>query len=292
MRIILIKSDSLPIVEAKLEVYNAFQYHIYSNNIYLHHEFEKYDEIAKFSFHRKLSSLSDAIEDISKSIPIANLTRIIIDAEEEVFTDRNIRDLCHRVIIRDDEKYVGTADDRSYVCYSMFKVRHLKGYLVEETLKNVGESLGSAICTGILQYIESKVKSELKRDLIHLKVELTKELFASISLIVVGVISLFISSWLSLLIAACTLFISLVMSVDVNSYEWRNKVADEIGEKVRENKNAILHKVLPDIETLCRKTSTDLENVAYSLQAHRREIQLVDQEQCKLVFVSSNYCCV
>lgn len=292
MRIILIKSDSLPIVEAKLEVYRALRYHLYFENILLHHVFENYEEIAKLSFHKKLSFLSDTIKDLSNSIPINNLTKMITDAEEKVFTNRNIRDLCHGVIIRDNGKYVGNTNDSPYVCYSMFTVRNLKRYLVEETLKSVGESLGSAICAGILSHIESKVKSELKKDLIHLKVELTKELFATISLIVFAVISVFFSPWLGLLVAAVTFFITLVMSVDVNSNGWRNKVANEIGEKVRDNKSAILHKVFPDIEALCKKTSRDLKSVAYSLRAHQRKIQLVDQEQCKSVFISSSYCCL
>lgn len=286
VRVILIKSDSLPIVEAKLEVYKALKVHIISENMFLHHELEEYDEIAKLSFHRKLSSFSGKILDLSKNIPIASLTKIIMEAEENVFTCRNIRDLCHSAVIRNEGRYVGTADDRSYECYSMFTIKKLKECLVEETLNKIGESLGSEICTGILKYIESRVKSELKKDLIHLKVELTKELFASISLIVIMAISYFFSSWLSLLVAVGTFFVTLVMSVDVNSYAWRNKVADEICGKVRAHRSEILDKVLPDIEKLCKKTSRDLENVAELLLALQRNIQLVNQKQCKLVFIS------
>lgn len=292
MRVILIKSDSLPIVEAKFEVYKALRDHINSGNMFLHHVMEEYDEIAKLSFHRKLSYFSGKILDLSNNIPIASLTTIITEAAENVFTHSKIRNLCHSAMIRYDGEDVGTADDRSYVCYSMFTVTKLKKCLVEETLKKIGDSLASEICTGILRDIESKVKSELKKDLIHLKVELTKELLASISLIVMLAISVFISAWLNLLVAMGTFFVTLVMPIDVNSYTWRNKVADEIWGNIRDNRCAIFNKVLLDVEKLCRKTSSDLENVAKSLQAYQREIQLVNQKQCKLVFISKSICCV
>lgn len=292
MRVILIKSDSLPIVEAKFEVYKALKDRINSEKMCLHHVLEEYDEIAKLSFHRKLSSFSGIIEDLSKNIPIEGLTTIIKEAEEKVFTHWNVRNLCYSAIIRNGERYVGTAEDGSYLCYSMFTVKILKECLVEETLKKIGESLGSEICTGILRYIESKVKSELKKDLIRLKVELTKELFVSISLTVLVAFAYFYSPWLSLLLTVTTFFFTLVMRVDVNSNEWRSKVADEICEKVRDYRSAILCKILPDIETLCKKTSKDLENVAELLLAHQREIQVVNQMQCKLVFTYKSNCCV
>lgn len=282
VRIILIKSDSLPIVEAKLEVYKVFKSHIDSKNILLHHEFEEYNEIAKLSFHRKMSLFCEKIQDLSSSIPIVNLTTIINEAEDRALTMANIKQLCYEANIKHDGKDVGTVNDRSYVCYSIFTVRKLKTYLVEETLQKIGESLGSEICIEILREIESKVKSELKKDLIHLEVELKKELFASFSVIVMMAISFFISSWLGLLVAVGTIFVTLVMSVDVNSPEWRSKVADEIHRKVTEHRSAILRKVLPDIEKQCRQTSNDLETVANSLLALQRDIQLIDQKQCKL----------
>lgn len=292
VRIILIKSDSLSIVEAKFEVYKALKDRINSENMFLHHVLEEYDEIAKLSFHRKLSSFSGIIEDLSKNIPINSLTAIIKKAEENVFTHRNVRNLCLSVIIRNDEQYVGTAEDDSYVCYSMFTVRKLKECLVEETLKKIGESLGSEICTGILRYIESKVKSELKKDLIRLKVELTKELFVSISLTVLMAFAFLYSPWLSLFLTVTNIIVTFVVHVDVNSYAWRDNVANEICEKVRAHQSEILNNILPDIKTLCQKTSSDLENVAELLQAHQREIPIVNQMQCKLVFTSKSNCCV
>lgn len=279
-------------MEAKLEVYKALKDSIISEHMFLHHVFEEYDEIAKLCFHRKLSSFSGKILDLSKNIPIDSLTIIIMEAEEEVFTSRIIRNLCHCVIIRNDRQIVGTANDSSYVCYSMFTVKKLKEYLVEETLKKIGESLASEICTGILRYIESRVKCELKEDLMRLKVELTKELFVSISLTVLIGLAYLYSTWLSLFLTVTNVVVTLVRYVDVNSSAWRNKVADEICEKVRQCRSKILRKILPDIEKVCKKTSRDLENVAELLLAHQREIQVVNQMQCKLVLTSESNCCV
>lgn len=281
VRIILVKSDSLPIVEAKLKVYKAFKSHIDSENIFLHHVFEEYDEIAKLSFHRKISWFRDNIKEYSKSISEANLKQIIEEAADKALTETNVRDLCFDANIKDNKVDVGTAHGRSYVCYSMFTVRKLKGNLVEETLPKIGESLGSEICREILRHIESRVKTKLKDDLIPLKFELTKELFASVTVIVMMAISVFFSSWLGVLVAVGTFLYTLVASVDVNSYEWRRNVAEEIHKKVTENRSAILKKILPDIEELCNNTSTDLETVADSLLALQQNIQLIDQDHGK-----------
>lgn len=286
MRVILIKSDSLPIVEAKREVYKALTDHINSENLFLHHVLEEYDEIAKMSFHKKLSSFSCNILDLSKNIPIPRLTNIIMKAGEDVFTRRNIRHLCHSAIIRNDGSIVGTADDRPYVCYSMFTIRKLKKCLVEETLKKVGESLGSNICTGILQYIESEIKRKLRKNMMHVKLELTEALFNRIPLTFLMAVWFIFPLWLSLLVAVSTFLVTSVMFVDVNSDAWRNRVADEIFEKINAHRNAIVRRVLTDIETLCKETSSNLKTVAESMLAHQKEIQLVNQMQCKLIFIS------
>lgn len=270
-------------VEAKLKVYKTFKSHIDSENIFLHHVFEEYDEVAKLSFHRKLSWFCENIKEYSKSISEANLEKIIKEAEDKALTKTNVRDLCFGANIKDDKVDVGTAHDRSYVCYSIFRVRKLKEILVEETLQKIGESLGSEICREILRHIESRVKTKLKKDLIPLKLELTKELFASVTVIVMMAISLFFSSWLGVLVAVGTFFYTLVTTVDVNSYEWRRNVADEIHEKVTDKKSAILKKILPDIQNLCKTTSTDLKKVADSLLALQQNIQLINQDHGKYV---------
>lgn len=77
------------------------------------------------------------------------------------------------------------------------------------------------------------------------------------------------------------LFVTLVWPEDINSESWRQKVADEIYEKVKENKSAILEKVRPKLDDRCRETSTELKNVAQKVLTLRENIHVVNQEQSK-----------
>lgn len=268
-------------IDAKLHVYNEFRNIIEKSEIYLHHEFEDYEEIAKMSARNKIAGFGSMVKTLSKSIPIENLDSIINEAADRALTQENVRQLCFGVDIKDDGKSIGTVKSSSYVCFSTFTVRRLKKYLAQETLQKVGESLGSEICTGILRYIESKVKAELKGDLIHLELELTNEIFATFTIIVMAVLSFYFTSWFTLIMMVGSMVVVAVLTVDVNSVEWRRKVADEIYNKVRDKRSNILRKVTPEIKALCQNTSKDLGTVAEKILKIRDRIQLIDKIESK-----------
>lgn len=46
-RVILIRSKCISVVEAKLEVYRKYKLNINKGDIFLQHEYEEYDEVAK-----------------------------------------------------------------------------------------------------------------------------------------------------------------------------------------------------------------------------------------------------
>lgn len=61
-RVILIRSKCIPVVEAKLEVYRRYRNCINRGEIFLQHEYEDFDELAKFSAYKKLSSFCCYVE--------------------------------------------------------------------------------------------------------------------------------------------------------------------------------------------------------------------------------------
>lgn len=281
VRTILIESDSLPVIETKLAVYKEFKQHVDSKNIFLQHVFEDYDEIVKLSALHKISWFSILVEKLSKSVPTDNIRDIVETAVNDSITQANVNYICFRVNIQDKLENIGTVYDAPYRCFSEFTVKRLKGNLVENTLKSLAETVGSKISAEISRHIISKVKRELEKDLIKLKIKLTEETFASLTLIVISAFTFVFSSWLGLLVAVGTILLTFAMSVDVNSRDWREKVADELYKKVSENESAILRRILPEIERLCENTSTDLRSVVENVRTFRQKIQIVNQKSCK-----------
>lgn len=67
-RVIFITSNYISIVKAKLAVYRKYRDAIKDNNIFLHHEFEDIDEVAKFTASERLSSYCDFFESAIHSL--------------------------------------------------------------------------------------------------------------------------------------------------------------------------------------------------------------------------------
>lgn len=281
VRIILIKSECMSVIEAKLSVYKKFKPYIDSENIVLLHEFEEYDEIAKLSARKKLTCLSDELEKLSGEIPL-DLKEIFNKAERKCLTKEKIRDICYNADINDDDdNRIGTVYSSAYLCYSVFTVKKLKVILVRETLNGIGNSLSSEICNEILHHIKSNVKSGLVNGFAELQKELSENLYYSVKDIVITAIFFIFSSWIGLIVTVGMLFVTLVWPEDINSESWRQKVADEIYEKVKENKSAILEKVRPKLDDRCRETSTELKNVAQKVLTLRENIHVENQGQSK-----------
>lgn len=78
-----------------------------------------------------------------------------------------------------------------------------------------------------------------------------------------------------------TLIVQIFYPVDVNSKEWRTKVAEEIYQKVMERRQEIAALVLDEIQNICLQTTTDLEVIHDRLQEFRRKVLPSDQKQSK-----------
>lgn len=102
-------------------------------------------------------------------------------------------------------------------------------------MKCIGDALGSEIKKEILQYIRSKVQSELQHDMIRLQFEISPENIKSLSLAIVWVITFIFCPLLGLVLAMGSLVVTFIMLVDVNSTEWRRKVAKEVYDKIQKS---------------------------------------------------------
>lgn len=164
----------------------------------------------------------------------------------------------------------------------MITVWRLKKNLSDKTLHKIYESLGSEICIGILEHIQTNVKVKLKQDPVSLRFELSPKAFASLSVFLSSFIIFVFNPLFGLLFAVGAVFATLWWSDDVNSKEWRTNIADEIYDKIQEKRQTMLEKVQSEIESLCRKASTDLDRVSENIRVVEEEIGVIPLKQCKL----------
>lgn len=277
-KVILIHSESMQVVDAKLKVYKTFESYLEHTQIFLHHEYDDRDDIAKWIASQKIASLSAFLQLTLDSFSRKPLASVIDEVLDNSLTQNNIRDLCCDVFIKTRYETVGSVSDGSYACRLTFTVQRLKRILVEETLKKTATFLGTRICNGILQHIEIVVQSKLTENLSKLQFQISDEIQAHIELSLRKIILEMIAG---VFISIGVFFMTIIYPVNVNSKEWRQKVADEVFEKINENRIHLTEQILEEIICICSKTTDDLENILTQLTIHKTKTFSIDQNQCK-----------
>lgn len=149
------------------------------------------------------------------------------------------------------------------------------------TLRSVGKAFASEICKGILRHIESKIQSALRHDLIRLRFNISDDIFATVTVVLLFVIASVINPVVGAAAAVVSLVMHFVFSVDVNSESWRGQVADEIFKTVSKNKDTLVSKILPMVEKTCRTTTGDLKNVSKKLEEWTQKTECMDINESK-----------
>lgn len=280
-RVILIKSSTMQLKEAKQKVYAEYAYYIDDEDIYIQHASETFEYVAKLYAFKRASAFSEIVKSLKRSIPIDQLASIISTAADLAMTRENIRTKCYDVYIECEGERIGTVRSATYQCFYSGTVNSIKQVLVKATLKSIGDALGSEIGKGILQHIRSKVQSELQHDMLRLQFEIPPEIIKSLSFAIVGIITFIFFPLLGLVLAMGSLVVTFFNSVDVNSTEWRRKVANEVYDKVQEKRNEILKNIQKEVRKMCEKTVQDLENAIQQIEKFKSSIHLKTRAECK-----------
>lgn len=98
-RVILIKSESIPIVDAKLIVYRTYKHFINKRKVFLRHVLEDIDEIAKLSAYERLSSFCVLTETLINSLTI-DLQKGISEYKNDSLTAETIAKQCYELFSR------------------------------------------------------------------------------------------------------------------------------------------------------------------------------------------------
>lgn len=101
----MIKSKSLPVVDAKLSVYKKYKHVINKQKIILQHEYEEFDDVAKFIAYQMISLYCTFVESVITAFTM-HLPKMISDYPVESLTVGKIKQICLEVFERIEDRDV------------------------------------------------------------------------------------------------------------------------------------------------------------------------------------------
>lgn len=249
----------------------------------MQHIYEDFDEIAKLSAYKKISYYRNFVREMIDTFSTYNLDRVIIKSMDRVLTRENIRRVCFEVVVRHDNNYVGTVENTAYNCRYSGTVTRIKEILTEETLCDTARKLGSEICTGILMHIESVVQTTLSAELGNIKSDMSNIVFGEIDAIISATVVKIFRTIYGVIISVTTFLITIFRPVDVNSEEWRSRVADEVYINILKKRDFLRDSILDNLTTFCLKTREDFKFITSELEEFQTRVIPEDQKQCKYI---------
>lgn len=279
VKVILIESNLPTVFEAVNKVNERYKFFIERDNIYLEHVDKKYlcVEIAKASALKKIASFKQVIESIKQSIPLQSIENIVRNAVDRALSKENITQLCNEAFIEES----GNAHSDPHYCRSNSAIERVKKELVEKTLNSVSQYLGSEISAELQKHIDSELRSKFDPSSFVFDFGLASlVILETFSFGALALVAGLINPLAGLLVAFVGGFVTLftAVNVNVNDPSWRRNVANEIYEKVSENKQKLITEITSDIKKRCEVTADHLTGVIKQLEDHMRRIHLIDQK--------------
>lgn len=93
IKVMLIRSQFLPVIPSKRIVYKSFKHEINEEEIFLQHEYEDFDDVAKLIAFRLLSSFCSSLETIIYSLT-TDLHENMSDQFDKLLTAEEIKEIC------------------------------------------------------------------------------------------------------------------------------------------------------------------------------------------------------
>lgn len=267
----MIHSKSIHVIEAKLRVYK--EYESYSNwrNIILHHAFEEMEDVCLCSGRQKLECLQETVIALKNGLCETSLKLILENSADETFSKSSIERLCQEVNLYYQGKHLGNVHSSEFKCRLPFTVKEIKSDLVKKTLGEVARSFGSRVSVHLSKQIGSGIIEMLDkefRDIYYLR---------SVKLDQIGEFD-------TLIFSTITFVATLIWSVDVNSPEWRKKVALEIHEVLGKERRFICAAILPVLKRICSPVKIDIEKVLKEIDDCIRMMVRPHQTECMYTF--------
>lgn len=102
--VMLISSDSIPVVSAKLVAYKNFKRVINEKEIYLQHEYEDFDNVAKLIAYNIVSSFCLYLDSLIDTFT-NDLHKIMFDNYDKQLKRKQVREMCFDVFGKNAKKH-------------------------------------------------------------------------------------------------------------------------------------------------------------------------------------------
>lgn len=274
VKVILIHSKSLNVIEAKEIVYNEYKHRFHSEKFYVQHASEDYDEISKLSGHQKITIYMQLVESLQESIPLGEIENIVNRAGSRTLSKENITRVCFDAVIQES----GNTDSDPYYCRSFLTVRRLKQELVDKTLDSVSQSLGSDVSSEIQRHIAREFRDRFDTSQLFFTFFIPIVIFDSMIVGIGLIAAIWINPIAGLIITVVGIGATFLFAVNVNSPSWRRNVATEIHDNLATNKEKVLREISLNVKKRCIETINRLRDVSRQLEDFKREIHLIDQD--------------
>lgn len=264
-----------------MAVFTNYESYLKEDNIYIHHTLENAENVIIFLANQQANLLVRNLKSIKEPISNIRFELTVKEAVGVILSKHSIRRWCYSCFLRDNNTPVGTIENASYICRSAFTVRRLKEQLVDNTIDEASRAVINAIRERVYRNVESQILTALEYKFHNLKFKISKELFASINSLLVSVIVAFFHPLLGIIVAVGSFIVTLIWSVDVNSKDWRNKIADEIYYTIDKNKDDLFWKIEDNLQNMFDGTSEALSIVLDKVNDFQRCLKQTDQTKCK-----------
>lgn len=132
IKVMLIRSQFLPVIPSKRLVYKSFKHEINEEEIYLQHEYEDFDDVAKLIAYRLLSSFCSSLESIIYGLT-TDLHENMSDEFDKLLTAEEIKEICWNTFKKMTYKSFGQRTT-SFRYWSYAFVQFITSKLSEEKL--------------------------------------------------------------------------------------------------------------------------------------------------------------
>lgn len=104
-----------------------YEYYLKEQTSYIHHALENAEYVINVLEYQQVNSLGGGIEPIPEKFSIISIETIIQDATDKILSRESIRQMCYDIFLWDKNIAIGTTEDASYSCRSIFTVRRFRG---------------------------------------------------------------------------------------------------------------------------------------------------------------------
>lgn len=268
IKVILIGGDSSDVTETKRTVKKKYEKFFQFQTIHLHHEHEHYAEVARLIAHKKIAPFLQYVMSVRNSIPLNRIEDIVRNAVERALSKDSITRLCFEAVINESG---GDINSGPYVCRSIYTVKRLKKELVQKTLESVSKYLGEDICKEMQRHIVSDLESKFNID-VNPFIKFLKMSALILLQSVLTMIAAIMNPFAGMIVGIVSAVGTVIITVNVNSEDWRRDVASEIYENINKNKQNLIRDVTLNIKERCRITIYQLEDIVKQLETFQRRI--------------------